>query len=245
MKIKHGLSLIPFDRLPLELFHENRDQFSGALALNAQISGLELQATSFMLNLQKIQRELQSWHMYFHSLQGVFYGIDVHDSDFKELIWNRLEKIALLNELFPDVKIVIGAPDFRKIDNAWDFILEEIGNISTKYGVRFYLENICTGLDDCSYESNFIGFETGVFSGRVIDLANFLECNHLELSQVISQTYEFSHISKAGHLPPMNRNEFNRLIDFSNDFLVKDGYLWEFLNSESFFRFSKFLNQSK
>ena len=175
-------------------------------------------------NLETIGSKLS-----FNSVQGIFYALDAEDEDINLSIKRRIKSVVKICKQFEIPKIVVGAPNFRRHNLVWSYMMSELKDHVAAEGLQVLVENLCiyseSGFHDAYGFSNLseYGF------GYVLDISNALACDyHKNKAWMSTKKFDMVHASGPSHKEVCDPAEASELYNFLNEVVGTSEIIWEF-----------------
>ena len=219
-----SISLLHYKMLDVNLLSELKEAKFSKVAVTPSLFISNLGSSREIIDKTFYEKVRQN-SLEVTSIQGLLYGINPTDS--KSLMFRK--RLQILAEVSFELEIpllVLGAPKFRRNKRLWKEILSFVEDFERSTNLVIGIENICMG--NCSdFEPDKDCFDTGNFR-RVLDLANYLECQSKEkLDWLRLSNFEYLHLSYLGHRLPRTEIELFECTNLLNNLASLPEGVWE------------------
>ena len=155
------------------------------------------------LDIQEKARRFQEIGLRASSLQGLFFGLDFPT---RKNIKDRVKFLVLASMILGCNFWVLGAPNLRKNEFAWNWITEEMQQVEESFKITVSLENIC--IEPCSSDLNHVWKNYNKFSSLTLDYANAISCQSISWGRFgIQSQINHLHLSGKAHSKDLHEDD--------------------------------------
>jgi hypothetical protein len=145
------------------------------------------------------------------------------------LIRNRIKSVVKLCREFAIPKIVVGAPNFRKHDLIWNFMMSELQEHSLADGLQVLVENLCIPSQSESHDAFGCSSPSSYGSGYILDVSNALACDyHKQKGWISHGKFDMVHASGRMHKAVCDSEDALELLQYLDLTGQTSEIIWEF-----------------
>ena len=204
-----SLSLLGIHKLSGESFDLLSRKLIKFVDLSPSSMGIDLATDRLNIKvLRQVRDYMLSSNVSLNAVQGVFFGIDTHDSQLLKHAEHRLKSICDAMDTLDCENIYIGAPSLRA-SQSWSSLMDMTFTIAESRSKRVIVENICHIPCSQNLLSHYAGLNAIDLENVCVDISNFAECEKMtEIFKELFLKAKYVHLSGQNHSLPQRSDLF-------------------------------------